>query len=482
MSQLPANASPDASSPGSGPHAPAHHSQAFVLQQQQLLQQLQAQQPPPQLAAAPTLDINTLALLLQHQQAAMQQQQLQATAQLLSLQALGPLATFSGKDAAAGLAAIQWLQQAERYFAARETALGISSAQGDASRVTLAANALQDGALTWYNGLPAAARPTTWAAFCDALRGRYGGNVPAARVRIEQLRNFVDAARRLRDKMTLEGLQAYTARFQPLAGEIPDTHLTAHGKLELLARGLAPRLAEVVLTEDANDAPAALHEVIRKVLAKATFKEYAAGQGSASYAAASSSSSAPMQLDAIALCATQFGISRDDAARYLEPQEGWVPHETGSAPSSAASSYPPPSSGHRRAAKLTARFVGPFKVTRVINDNAYELALPPQLRIHPVQNVSKLRRYRRSPAAFDGRPQPVDRPPPDCIDPAGDAEWHVERILAQRRNGRRMEYLVKWKGYPNEDSSWEPRANLRCPDLLAEFEEQQLLAALSAGA
>jgi hypothetical protein len=134
----------------------------------------------------------------------------------------------------------------------------------------------------------------------------------------------------------------------------------------------------------------------------------------------------------------------------------------------------------RRAAKLTARFVGPFRVTRVINDNAYELELPPQLRIHPVQNVSKLRRYRHSPAEFDGRPVPADRPPPDCIDPAGDAEWHVERILAQRRVGRGMQYLVKWKGYPNEDSSWEPRANLNCPDLLAEFEERQLLAALTA--
>ena len=135
---------------------------------------------------------------------------------------------------------------------------------------------------------------------------------------------------------------------------------------------------------------------------------------------------------------------------------------------------------HRRADKLTARFVGPFKVIRVINDNAYELELPPQLRIHPVQNISKLRRYRRSPAVFDGRPVPIDRPPPDIIDPAGDAEFHVERILAQRRVGRRMQYLVKWKGYPNEDSSWEPRANLHCPDLLAEFEQQQLLATLTA--
>ncbi len=40
-----------------------------------------------------------------------------------------------------------------------------------------------------------------------------------------------------------------------------------------------------------------------------------------------------------------------------------------------------------------------------------------------------------------------------------------------------MQYLVKWQGYPNEDSSWEPRGNLNCPDLLAEFEQRQLLAA-----
>jgi hypothetical protein len=132
----------------------------------------------------------------------------------------------------------------------------------------------------------------------------------------------------------------------------------------------------------------------------------------------------------------------------------------------------------KRAAKLTGRFVGPFAVTRVINDNAYELALPPQLSgVHPVQNISKLRRYVASPARFAERPQPNHRPPPDSVDPAGDERWLVERILAKRTVRRRQQYLVKWRGYSDADCSWEPRANLHCADLLADFEARQAAAA-----
>ena len=130
----------------------------------------------------------------------------------------------------------------------------------------------------------------------------------------------------------------------------------------------------------------------------------------------------------------------------------------------------------KRSAKFTARFVGPFPVKRVINENAYELDLPPELKIHPTQNVSKLRRYRRSDPRFDGRPQPIDRPPPQMVDPAGNASFEVERILAHRRLGRgrgREEYLIKWKGFPNEDSSWVAKSNMDSPDLLAEFHSLQ---------
>src|SRR6476661_4706363 len=156
-----------ASTPGAAP-SPADFAtlQQMFLQQQQQLQHLAHQQQQQQPShAAPSLDMATLAALLQQQQQAAQQQQLQATAQLLALQALGQLPTFSGKGASTGLAALEWLQHAERYFAARETALGITEAEGDVLRAALVANAMQDDAQRWFNALPSASRPSTWKTF-----------------------------------------------------------------------------------------------------------------------------------------------------------------------------------------------------------------------------------------------------------------------------------------------------------------------------
>jgi len=47
----------------------------------------------------------------------------------------------------------------------------------------------------------------------------------------------------------------------------------------------------------------------------------------------------------------------------------------------------------RRTEKLIERFVGPYKIKKIILLNAVELELPSIVKIHLVVNVSRIRRY-----------------------------------------------------------------------------------------
>ncbi|CAF3452727.1 unnamed protein product [Rotaria socialis] len=50
------------------------------------------------------------------------------------------------------------------------------------------------------------------------------------------------------------------------------------------------------------------------------------------------------------------------------------------------------------------------------------------------------------------------------------AVFIVQRIIDHRfRNGRK-EFLIAWKGYPDEQNTWEPQQNLDCPDMITEYE------------
>jgi len=48
----------------------------------------------------------------------------------------------------------------------------------------------------------------------------------------------------------------------------------------------------------------------------------------------------------------------------------------------------------RRTKKVTECFVGPYKVKAIISSNAIELDLPSTVKIHPVVNISQVRRYK----------------------------------------------------------------------------------------
>jgi len=89
------------------------------------------------------------------------------------------------------------------------------------------------------------------------------------------------------------------------------------------------------------------------------------------------------------------------------------------------------------------------------------------MKIHPVFHVSLLDHYIES--DIPSRTQP---PPPSVI-VDNEAEYEVEEILDSKFIRKRLFYLVKWKGYPISENSWEPVSHLtHSKDLIAKFRSQ----------
>jgi hypothetical protein len=59
---------------------------------------------------------------------------------------------------------------------------------------------------------------------------------------------------------------------------------------------------------------------------------------------------------------------------------------------------------------------------------------------------------------------------PETIFIENQEELEVQQILDHRLQQNRHEFLIRWKGYPLEDDSWEPLENLKgSQEAIAEF-------------
>ena len=121
--------------------------------------------------------------------------------------------------------------------------------------------------------------------------------------------------------------------------------------------------------------------------------------------------------------------------------------------------------------KLAPKRHGPFTIIKRVSPVAYQLQLPTAWTIHDVFHASLLTPYRETIEHGVN----YTRPPPDLIEDA--EEYEVETIINHRHFGhkRQLQYLIKWKGYPNADNTWESADHVHAPALIQTYHRRNPL-------
>ena len=94
--------------------------------------------------------------------------------------------------------------------------------------------------------------------------------------------------------------------------------------------------------------------------------------------------------------------------------------------------------------KLDWKFYGPYKVIEPVGKQAYKLKLPQTMKIHDVFHVSLLKQCDRA--------HKSNVPPPLPINVKGKDKYKIEKILNNRSYYGKLQYFVKWIGYPHSEN------------------------------
>ena len=120
-------------------------------------------------------------------------------------------------------------------------------------------------------------------------------------------------------------------------------------------------------------------------------------------------------------------------------------------------------------AKLGPKRHSPFKVWEQLSEAIYQVEIPWQWKIHNVFHANLLTPYKETELHGPNFTQP----PLDFIE--GEPEYKVEKVLDKKTQGKghKAQYLIKWKGYPTSDNSWEKEEDVHMPELITEFKQRK---------
>uniref|UniRef100_A0A1Y1NDZ2 RNA-directed DNA polymerase n=1 Tax=Photinus pyralis TaxID=7054 RepID=A0A1Y1NDZ2_PHOPY len=108
--------------------------------------------------------------------------------------------------------------------------------------------------------------------------------------------------------------------------------------------------------------------------------------------------------------------------------------------------------------KLDHKFIGPFRIERVLGSHTYQLKLPHELSsIHNSFHTNLLRPSPNDPLPGQHNPPP----PPIALDEKGEKLWAIDKILdSKRTKGKGLQYHILWRGFGREEATWEPLHNV----------------------
>jgi len=90
----------------------------------------------------------------------------------------------------------------------------------------------------------------------------------------------------------------------------------------------------------------------------------------------------------------------------------------------------------RRIEKLIERFIGPYKIKKVVLLNTVELELPSTVKIHLVVNISRIQKY-------VGQVEKQRKKQLALVVIKREKEWKVKRILNKQQIRGKDKYLVQ---------------------------------------